>query len=115
MFVDGVIEPPPHIATIHKKNNQGQEIVFLESGKYNTNLSPLDFAKKCIKFGCGEILLNDIDREGTWKGLNIYLAKEITKALDIPIIIHGGACSNADIINMIKYLINIIIKISREY
>ncbi|MDC0056681.1 HisA/HisF-related TIM barrel protein, partial [Alphaproteobacteria bacterium] len=81
-----------------RKNFFGKYTVYSNSGNHNTKITLQNYVSKVARIGCGEILLNDIDREGTWKGLNIELTKQITQRLDIPIIIHGGACSNEDVI-----------------
>ena len=51
----------------------------------------MEFAKKAEALGAGELLITDIMREGSWSGLNLDLIKEITTAVSIPVIAHGGA------------------------
>ena len=41
--------------------------------------------------GAGEILLTSIDQEGTWKGFDLNLVRNVTSAVMIPVIAHGGA------------------------
>lgn len=67
------------------------------SGSVKTKLSPEKWAKECENLGAGEILLTSIDREGTWKGLDVELINKVSSALSIPLIAHGGAGSIDDI------------------
>lgn len=79
-----------------KKNLFGNYKVFIDNGKTNTGLSPIEFAKKMEEAGAGEIILNNIDRDGTYKGYDIELLNKVTKSLKIPVVICGGASSEND-------------------
>lgn len=72
--------------------------VFTDNGKKNTGLSPVDFAITAQKLGAGEILLNSIDKDGTFSGYDTVLIEQITKALTIPVIALGGATTVQDFI-----------------
>jgi len=86
------------IASIDIKTSiWGKPTVRTVSGKCNTHLDPVDWAKEVESRGAGEILLTSIDREGTWKGFDIDLVKRISDAVNIPVIAHGGAGSVDDI------------------
>lgn len=65
-------------------------LVFSKGGKINTNLSLIEWAKKCESLGAGEIVVTDIDRDGTNKGLNIDIAKKLSEIIKIPLIFAGG-------------------------
>jgi cyclase len=78
-----------------KKGLFGGYKVYTDNGKRNTKLSPLEFSKRLENAGAGEILLNNIDTDGTYKGYDINLIKEIATAINIPVVAMGGA-SNID-------------------
>ena len=65
--------------------------VFIKSGTQKTKFSPLEIALKMENLGVGEIILNDIDRDGTFSGYNIDMIKLISSKLNIPLIASGGA------------------------
>lgn len=65
--------------------------VFIKSGNINTKHDPLELALKMERLGVGEILLNDIDRDGVMLGYDIDMIKKISTKLSIPLIICGGA------------------------
>lgn len=78
-----------------KKNGNSQEIR-TESGSKKTKITALEFAKKMEKFGAGELLVNSIDRDGTGKGYDIELLREIGESVRIPIIASSGAGKKED-------------------
>jgi imidazole glycerol-phosphate synthase subunit HisF len=74
-----------------KKSWLGHSQVKTHAGRQRTQYAPLEWAKTLENLGAGEILLTDMDREGTWTGFNLDLIKMISDAVDIPVIAHGGA------------------------
>ncbi len=67
------------------------------SGTLNSKRNPVDWAQEIQKRGAGEILLTSIDREGTWSGFDLELIRQVSDAVTIPVIAHGGAGSLQDI------------------
>jgi cyclase len=74
-----------------KKSFLGKYEVYGLSGTKNQKLHPVEWAKKVQDLGAGEILLTSIDREGTWKGFDVELTRQVADAVSIPVIAHGGA------------------------
>ena len=74
-----------------KKDFWGKHKVYRHSLKKTLNLSPIKYIKELELLGVGEILLYSVDRDGTWKGLDINLISEISKNTYLPIISCGGA------------------------
>lgn len=58
-------------------------------------ISPDEWARKAQDFGAGEILINSVDRDGSYKGYDIELISNVCNAVSIPVICAGGA-KNAD-------------------
>lgn len=85
-----------------KKGWYGKSNVYTWSGSKNTKLNPVEWAKKVEDLGAGEILLTSINREGTWKGLDIDLVKKITDVVSIPVIAQGGAGTVEHIRDVVK-------------
>ena len=85
-----------------KKDFWGNTRVWSHSGKRNTKLGPIAWAQQVEELGAGEILLTSIEREGSWTGFDIGLIKEISNAVNIPVVAHGGAGSLDDIGSAIK-------------
>ncbi len=74
-----------------KKNFWGKIHVYSLHGTKDMGITPSDWVGQMEDMGAGEILLTNIDREGTWEGLDIELIKSITSITNLPVIAHGGA------------------------
>ena len=74
-----------------KKNAKNEYEVFSERGQSATGLIPVEWAQKLEELGAGEIFLTSIDHEGTDKGYDIKLIKNVAENVSIPVIASGGA------------------------
>lgn len=74
-----------------KKNIFGKYKVYSNNGTQNTGMDPADFSHKMQQAGSGEIMLNAIDRDGTYQGYDLPLINNVSKQLSIPVIACGGA------------------------
>jgi cyclase len=79
-----------------QKNWLGQYKVYRNNGAKNTGINPVELAKQVAELGAGEIMLTSIDRDGTFGGYDLDLLKQITQAVDIPVIACGGAAEVQD-------------------
>ena len=76
-----------------KKNLFSQYRVYRHTTKKTTEHDPVDFAKKVETLGAGELFLNNVDKDGTMKGLDVHLINKIASSVNIPVIACGGAGS----------------------
>jgi cyclase len=74
-----------------KKNIFGKTQACYRGGRVKAIQRIAHLAKEFENTGAGELLLNDIDKEGTYSGYNLTLLKEIVRIVQIPVIISGGA------------------------
>lgn len=65
--------------------------VYINGGRTPTGLDAIEWAKKAVKLGAGEILLTSMDYDGTKDGYDIELTKKLSKAVNVPVIASGGA------------------------
>jgi cyclase len=79
-----------------KKNLFGKYKVFSHSGSRNTGMDPVDWARKLEEAGVGEIMVNAIDRDGTWDGYDTDLLGRVAHAVSVPVIACGGAGNMED-------------------
>ena len=70
--------------------------IYTDNGKNNSGIDPVEFAKKMESLGAGEVLINSIHRDGTYKGYDLELISRISHAVQIPVIAVGGAGSLED-------------------
>jgi imidazole glycerol-phosphate synthase subunit HisF len=68
----------------------------IKDGTELIKISPVDLAKEAQKLGCGEILINSIDKDGTMSGYDLDLIELISLNLEVPIIACGGAKDYSD-------------------
>lgn len=81
-----------------KKTFFSGQRVFTKGGRKKTKLSPVEWAKKLEILGAGEILLNSIDNDGKMEGFDLDLIKEVSSAVNIPVVAVGGAGTIEDIV-----------------
>jgi cyclase len=84
------------------KNIWGKYRVFVKNGKQNTGIDPVTFARQMEKAGAGEIIINSIDRDGTFGGYDIALLKAVSSNVHIPVVAVGGAGSVSDMAEAIE-------------
>ena len=64
--------------------------VFTHGGRKSTGIDALDWAKKMVKLGAGELLITSMDRDGTKTGFDNVLNRLISDSVQVPIIASGG-------------------------
>ena len=64
--------------------------IFTHGGRKPTGLDAIDWAKKMVEYGAGEILLTSMDRDGTKIGFDLALTRAICEAVNVPVIASGG-------------------------
>ncbi len=65
--------------------------VYVYGGRTPTGLDALEWARKVVEMGAGEILLTSMDRDGTQDGYDLELTAAISEAVTVPVIASGGA------------------------
>lgn len=85
-----------------KKRSDGRWVVAYDSAREYTDMDVVAWAKEGVERGAGEILLTSVDNEGTRKGFDTALIKEVTDAVNVPVIACGGFGKKEDFINVIK-------------
>ena len=64
--------------------------IFTHGGRKATGIDAVEWSKRMVDYGSGEILLTSMDRDGTKKGFNIPLTRTIADAVTVPVIASGG-------------------------
>ncbi len=65
--------------------------VYIHGGRTSTGIDVLEWVKKAVNLGAGEILLTSMDADGTKNGYDIPLTKAVAEAVSVPVIASGGA------------------------
>jgi cyclase len=85
-----------------KQVAQGKWEAYTDNGRERTGLDVLVWVKRGIELGAGEILLTSVDREGTRKGFDIDLIRQVSEAVPVPVIASGGMGSIEDFLTAAK-------------
>ena len=78
------------------KHEERKWEIFTHGGRKATGKDAIDWVKKMVASGAGEILLTSMDRDGTKKGFDLELKKQVSRAVTVPIIASGGLRGEAD-------------------
>lgn len=75
--------------------------VFINGGRTATELDALEWARRAVALGAGEIVLNSIDADGTRCGYETNLTRMISEAVHVPVIASGGGGTPAHIADVL--------------
>lgn len=78
--------------------------VFAKGGRENTGMEAVEWIKRCVADGAGEVVLNSIDTDGVKGGFDIDMLDAVTKDLNVPVIASGGAGCVDDFVSLFKAL-----------
>jgi len=67
--------------------------VHTHGGRKPTGLDALEYAKRVVELGAGEIILTSMDADGTKDGYDIEITRVIAEAVDVPVVASGGCGS----------------------
>ncbi len=86
------------VACVDHRITEGVSVSFVENGTVSTGLRITEHAKMAANCGAGEILLNDIERDGARIGFNIDAVKNVVGSVTVPVVCMGGAGTAADFV-----------------
>ena len=90
------------VLSVDVKRVDGQFKVFAKGGRENTGLDALEWIKRGVNNGAGEIVVNSIDTDGVKKGFDIEMLKAVCDVVNVPVIASGGAGCKEDFIKLFK-------------
>ncbi|MCC7452290.1 MAG: imidazole glycerol phosphate synthase subunit HisF [Anaerolineae bacterium] len=73
-----------------KQQSPGNWEVYTDCGRERSGKSAVEWARQAVNLGAGEVLVTSIDTEGTRRGFDLDLVREITGAIEVPVIASGG-------------------------
>ena len=76
--------------------------VFAKGGRENTGMEAVEWIKKCVDLGAGEVVLNSIDTDGVKNGFDLEMLAAVCDAVQVPVIASGGAGSVQDFITLFE-------------
>jgi imidazole glycerol-phosphate synthase subunit HisF len=81
------------VAIVARRRAGGGWEVYTHGGRNPTGLEVVDWARRMVEAGAGEILLTSMDRDGTKEGFDLALTRSVSDAVSVPVIASGGVGS----------------------
>lgn len=73
-----------------KRVSPGKWEAYTDNGREHTGLDVIAWVKRGVELGAGEILVTSVDQEGTRKGFDVALVRQVSEAVPVPVIASGG-------------------------
>ena len=84
------------------KRVNGRFHVFARGGRDDTGMEAIEWIKRCVGEGAGEVVVNSIDTDGVKQGFDIELLRAVCDAVQVPVIASGGAGNIRHFIELFK-------------
>jgi imidazole glycerol-phosphate synthase subunit HisF len=84
-----------------KQIADGKWEAYTDNGRERTGLDVVDWVKKGVALGAGEVLITSVDREGTKKGFDTHLVKSVSDSVEVPVIASGGMGKEEDLVDVV--------------
>ena len=92
------------VLSVDIKRVDGVFRVFSKGGRENTGMEAIEWIKRCVGNGAGEIVVNSIDTDGVKQGFDLEMLDAVCNAVSVPVIASGGAGCTEDFIKLFKAL-----------
>lgn len=88
------------VLSVDVKRVDGVFRVFAKGGRENTGMDAIEWIKRCVVNGAGEVVVNSIDTDGVKKGFDLEMLEKVCDAVNVPVIASGGAGKIEDFITL---------------
>ncbi len=78
--------------------------IFAKGGRENTGMEAIEWIRRCVGNGAGEVVVNSIDTDGVKGGFDLPMLKAVCDAVNVPVIASGGAGNIQDFITLFNTL-----------
>ena len=95
------------VLSVDVKRVDGAYHVFRSGGRVDTGLEAIQWIRRGVDAGAGEVVVNSMDTDGVKRGLDIELLRDVSAAVRVPIIASGGAGSARDFVELFQALPNL--------
>ena len=92
------------VLSVDAKQVDGQYRVFAKGGREDTGLDAIEWIKRGVQSGAGEIVLNSIDTDGVKGGFDLPMLAAVCDAVNVPVIASGGAGGIEDFVRLFQAL-----------
>ena len=92
------------VLSVDVKRVDGVFRVFAKGGRENTGMEAIEWIKRCVDSGAGEVVVNSIDTDGVKQGFDLEMLRAVCDAVSVPVIASGGAGCINDFIKLFNAL-----------
>lgn len=92
------------VLSVDAKRVDGKFRVFAKGGRENTGMDAIEWIRRGVDAGAGEIVLNSIDTDGVKAGFDLEMLDAVCHAVNVPVIASGGAGGIADFVTLFQAL-----------
>ncbi len=78
--------------------------VFAKGGRENTGMEAIEWIRRCVGMGAGEVVLNSMDTDGVKQGFDLEMLDAVCRVVKVPVIASGGAGCIDDFTKLFKTL-----------
>jgi len=90
------------VLSVEAKRQTAHWEVYTDNGRERTGRSVLDWVKRGVELGAGEILLTSVDQEGTRSGFDCELVRAVSEAVPVPVIASGGMGNVGHLVDVVR-------------
>ena len=95
------------VLSVDIKRVDGCFRVFAKGGRENTGMEAIEWIRRCVDNGAGEVVVNSIDTDGVKGGFDLPMLEAVCNAVSVPVIASGGAGKTEDFITLFHTLPNV--------
>jgi len=92
------------VLSVDIKRVDGIFRVYARGGRDNTGLEAMEWIRRCVGEGAGEVVVNSIDTDGVKKGFDLEMLERVCEVVKVPVIASGGAGKADDFITLFQAL-----------
>ena len=92
------------VLSVDVKRVDGVFRVFAKGGRENTGMEAIEWIRRCVGEGAGEVVVNSIDTDGVKQGFDLEMLERVCEVVQVPVIASGGAGKIEDFITLFRTL-----------
>lgn len=92
------------VLSVDAKRVDGRYHVFLDGGRVDTGLDALEWIRRGVDQGAGEVVVNSIDTDGVKSGFDLEMLQAVSQVVRVPVVASGGAGGIQDFVELFRAL-----------